>query len=189
MIKIEFKDLFNCIKRNIKIVLLICLLIAFLIYKFFDKGRIVDGYVSASQQNGNYYNEKNDSYVVEVKGEVNRPGLYIVTKDSRISDIIDLALGFTENADNSSINLAEKISDGMLIVINKKNNNFENNKISINLATVEELQKIPNIGKSKANNIVEYRERNGGFKTIEEITNVSGISKNLFEQIKEYICL
>lgn len=98
-------------------------------------------------------------------------------------------MGFTEYADDSNINLAEKVADGMMIVVNKSEKKETQDRISINHASLEQLQKIPYIGKSKANNIIEYREKNDGFTNIEEIINVSGISKNLFEQIKEYICL
>ena len=77
----------------------------------------------------------------------------------------------------------------MLIIVNKSEKKETLDKISINYASLEQLQKIPHIGKSKANNIIEYREKNDGFTNIEEIINVNGISKNLFEQIKEYICL
>lgn len=176
----------NFFKKNLKVLIVIVLVLGLLVYKFFDKSDTVEGYES----DGSYTYNSSENYVVEVKGEVNRPGLYIVMKDYRVSDIIDLALGFTSDADTSSINLASKITDGMQIVVktNKKEND-EVSKISINTASLEELKKIPNIGEAKAKNIIKYREENGYFKSLEEIINVSGISENLFEQIKEYICL
>lgn len=173
-------------KKNLKTLVIVVLLLGILIYKFFDRSNIVEGYENT--YNSTYNSSEN--YVVEVKGEVNRPGLYIVMKDCRVSDIIDLALGFTNNADTSSINLASKITDGMQIIVkgNEKQES-DTDKVSINTASFEELKKIPNIGEAKAKNIIKYREENGYFKSIEEIINVSGISENLFEQIKEYICL
>ena len=62
-----------------------------------------------------------------------------------------------------------------------------NTKISINNATVEELQKLNGIGKSKAEAIVEYRTENGEFKKIEDIKKVSGIGDSAFEKIKDKI--
>lgn len=75
--------------------------------------------------------------------------------------------------------------------VNKDNNEKEqinnNSKVSINTATLEELQTLIGIGKSKAEAIIEYRTKNGLFKTIEDIKNVSGIGDAAFEKIKDSI--
>lgn len=67
------------------------------------------------------------------------------------------------------------------------NNRNVNSKININIASIEELQKLPGIGPAKAQAIVDYRRSNGGFKTIEEIKNVKGIGEKTYEQLKELI--
>lgn len=67
------------------------------------------------------------------------------------------------------------------------NTNNSNSKVSINTATLEELQTLTGIGKSKAEAIIEYRATNGLFKTIEDIKNVSGIGDAAFEKIKDSI--
>uniref|UniRef100_A0A7C4JU80 Helix-hairpin-helix domain-containing protein n=1 Tax=Thermodesulfobacterium geofontis TaxID=1295609 RepID=A0A7C4JU80_9BACT len=64
---------------------------------------------------------------------------------------------------------------------------FSTNKIDINQATVEELEKLPGIGPKIAKNIVEYREKNGPFKSIEELLKVKGIGPKKLEQIKKYL--
>lgn len=63
----------------------------------------------------------------------------------------------------------------------------ENSLVNINTATLEELQTIKGLGKTKAGNIINYRKTNGLFKTIEELLNVNGIGQTIFEKIKEYI--
>ena len=83
----------------------------------------------------------------------------------------------------------DKINDAC---INKDTKNsskkdIQNEKVSINTATIDELQKIPGIGASKANDIISYREKNGSFNTIEDIKQVSGIGDALFEKIKDNI--
>ena len=70
--------------------------------------------------------------------------------------------------------------------IEKETNNWDNNKININIASKEELETIPGIGSSKAESIINYRNKTA-FKTIDDIKNVDGIGESLFENIKENI--
>jgi len=58
--------------------------------------------------------------VVEIKGEVNRPGIYSVYPQSRVTDLIALAGGLTEDADSETIELARILVDGESVVIPKK---------------------------------------------------------------------
>ncbi|MEO0185048.1 MAG: helix-hairpin-helix domain-containing protein [candidate division WOR-3 bacterium] len=60
-------------------------------------------------------------------------------------------------------------------------------QISINEATVEELEMLPGIGPSLAQRIVEYRCQNGGFESTEDIKKVKGIGDKLFERIKPFL--
>ena len=60
-------------------------------------------------------------------------------------------------------------------------------KVNINTATTEELDKIPGIGPAKAQAIVDYRTQNGNFKTIEDVEKVKGIKSGVFSKIKDYI--
>lgn len=132
-----------------------------------------------------------DECLIEVKGEVLRPGIYIVDESYCINDCIILAGGFTKNADSSSLKLASKVSDGLTIIIPKQTTEKVEsiNKISINNASLEELTSIPGIGTTIANNIITYRNEHGSFKTLEDICNVQRVSENLYNKIKEYICI
>ena len=65
----------------------------------------------------------------------------------------------------------------------------ENKKISINTASIDELQTLSGIGESKALSIIKYREEYGLFNTIEDIMNVPGIGEALFEKIKDDITI
>ena len=140
--------------------------------------------------------------IVEIKGEVKKPDVYVLDENSIINDLINLAGGVTENADLSVINRAKKLQNHEMIYIANKNDDntplkvstntvndegISENIVNINSASIEELKGLNGVGDSKAKNIVEYREQNGGFKSIEEIKNVNGIGEKMFEKIKENI--
>ena len=61
-------------------------------------------------------NEDKTMYV-EIKGQVVNPGVYAVTSDNIINDVITMAGGLTEYAYTKNINLSKKVSDEMVIVI------------------------------------------------------------------------
>ena len=59
--------------------------------------------------------------------------------------------------------------------------------LNINTATVEQFEKLPGIGRGLASAIVEFREQNGLFEQIEDLLKVPGIGKNKLERIKPFI--
>ncbi|MCM3738676.1 helix-hairpin-helix domain-containing protein [Oceanobacillus luteolus] len=134
--------------------------------------------------------------IVDIKGEVNKPGVYEISLDSRVNDVIELAGGFTDHADTHLINLAQKIQDEMSIIVYKKGD--ENNtagsgngnaqgKVRINYATVEEIQSLNGIGPSKAQAIIQYREEHGLFQVPEDLLNVSGIGEKTLQNFIDQI--
>lgn len=122
---------------------------------------------------------------VEIKGEVNSPGIYDVELGSTLSNLLEKAK-LNEYADTSRLSLLHVLRNNEVIVIPK--NNYEN-LISINTANIYELSVLPGIGKSTAIKIVEYRNTYGSFNNLEDLKNVSGIGDRKYERIKQYICL
>ena len=59
-------------------------------------------------------------YYVDIKGEVANPGVYAVLAGTRVFEVVKMASGLTEEGDTSSVNLADEVSDGMVIYIPKK---------------------------------------------------------------------
>ena len=62
-------------------------------------------------------------------------------------------------------------------------------KISLDQASIEQLQQLNGIGQKKAEAIIEYRQKNGKFKTIEDIQQVKGIGPALFAKNKDKLAL
>ncbi|MDC3415584.1 helix-hairpin-helix domain-containing protein [Aquibacillus salsiterrae] len=133
---------------------------------------------------------------IDVKGEVIKPGVYTVTGETRVADLIELAGGFTTSADMDRVNLAQKVYDEMVIIVPKQGEqgtetfeqpNTTNGKIRINSATKEELAQLNGIGEVKATSIITYREQNGPFQTMEDILKVSGIGEKTLEKFKDQI--
>ena len=60
-------------------------------------------------------------------------------------------------------------------------------KININTAGSEELQKLKGIGPVLAERIIEYRSAKGSFTSIEEIMEVDGIGKGRYADIANNI--
>ena len=146
---------------------------------------------------------------VDIKGEVLHPGVYEFSCESRVQEVIKKAGGFTEEADETKINLAQKISDQMQIIVpnlhskqeggvtegnsekgkssNTSSSNSKQGTVNINTATLEELQTIKGIGKKKAEAIVQYRKEHGVFRTKEDLLQVKGIGKKALEVIESQV--
>ena len=147
---------------------------------------------------------------IDIKGAVNRPGLYQLSEGSRMVDAIEAAGGLTIEADDRTINLAEKLLDQQKIIVytesemaeqlmqEDRDNLLERDvypsnpsdatqKININIATIDELQALPNIGPKKAQAIIEYRQTNGSFQTIDQIKEIKGIGEKTYEELAHLI--
>lgn len=61
-----------------------------------------------------------DNVFVDIKGAVALPGVYEIAANKKVIDVIQLAGGFTEEADTSLINLAKAVVNEMVIIIYTK---------------------------------------------------------------------
>lgn len=66
---------------------------------------------------------------------------------------------------------------------------FIDGRLNINTATVNDLILLPGIGEVIAQRIIEYRTQNGPFNSVDELENVKGIGKTKLKQITDYITI
>ena len=123
---------------------------------------------------------------VEVKGEVNNPGVVTLKWEGTAQDAIEKAGGLTETADTQSISLMEQVSPDTVLVIPSIQETKD--LVSINNASLEELDTLPGVGPSIAQRIIEYRKEQP-FTSLDDLKNVKGIGDKTFEKMKEQISL
>jgi competence protein ComEA len=143
--------------------------------------------------------------VVDVAGEVRRPGVYRVTAGARADAAVQLAGGVTAHAERAAVNLAMPLHDGQQVVVPRKGaapggpgaaptggsapspGGAPAQPISLSTATVEQLDTLDGIGPTLAARIVQYRDSHGGFKSVDELRQVSGIGDKRFAALHKAV--
>lgn len=199
--------LLQIIKKNLIFILII---LSILVFLFYDKAfstedskeqsseEIVNSKPVELTTEESSKNEESKKFV-DVKGEVVKPGVYEFNGVVRVSDIIELAGGFTEDADTKAVNLAQKVFDEMVIIVAtqgeglviqetiEQSKNDQDNKVRINYATSGEIASLKGIGEVKAEAIVQHREQHGYYQSVDDLLDVTGIGEKTLESIKEAI--
>lgn len=140
---------------------------------------------------------------VDIKGQVNKEGVYEVDKGARVVDLIEKAEGLTKNADTSILNLSKKLEDEMVIIIyskvevNKLKNTDEEiecncpqtNDACITDEQIDSLleQKIKEkVSKSKETTTNKNNKVSINTASKEELQNLEGIGESKAKAIVEY---
>jgi competence protein ComEA len=135
------------------------------------------------------------TYFVDIKGEINNPGVYGVDCNKRVIDVINLAGGLTDKADTSILNLSKKVKDEMYIIIYSNNQIKEYKKELLPskeiIKRVEEKIICPDNSNdaceyktAKENNITGKININSASK--EELMTLTGIGESKADKIIEY---
>jgi competence protein ComEA len=139
--------------------------------------------------------------VIEVIGEVQKPGIYIFQNPPTLGEAIEKAGGVKEPAILDKGLSSEFLETGTLLIIKKesfqevniKMGRMASNKLlvfsiplDLNRVSVEDLCLIPGIGESLAQEIVAHRERRRGFRSVEELKNVKGIGDKKYRNLKGF---
>ncbi|NLY72869.1 MAG: hypothetical protein GX079_04170 [Tissierellia bacterium] len=130
---------------------------------------------------------------VHLDGEVVNPGLYSIDEATRLGELVALAGGLTEDAQD--INLAEKLLDGEKIIIpriyreeesDNEDKEHKQTRQGLQALSREDWLEIPGVGQVTAGLIMDYLEKNPGAQ-VEDLINVSGIGQKKLDIIKEHL--
>lgn len=143
--------------------------------------------------------EPEETMIVEIKGQVNQPGVYAIDPGSRLNDLLILSGGALPEADLRNVNLAMRIADGDSFYIPSQGETEESGetsvivggkeekgKIDLNKATREELMSVTGIGPATADNILAYREEIGRFSSVDDLINVNRIGEKTLDKLRDY---
>jgi competence protein ComEA len=145
--------------------------------------------------------------VVDVEGEVRRPGIQRVAAGTRAAVAVMQAGGLTRHGDATAVNLAAPLHDGQQVVVPRRGaalaaapggdlaaaagaggaggvGGAPAQPVSLSQATVAQLDTLDGIGPTLAARIVAYRTEHGGFRSIDELKQVEGIGEKRFASLK-----
>lgn len=189
------------VKNNLLVVALLSLGLMFLsigLIQLFSQEKASVEFKSAEDIRGE--SAQNKKIFVDVSGEVLKPGVYSLSEDARLQDALVAAGGLSGNADRQYIaqyvNLAQKVTDGMKIYVPHVSQGLKtaliNNGttsisgfISINQATMAELDKLSGVGPVTAQKIIDARP----YGSLSELVVKKAVSSSVFEKIKDKISL
>lgn len=137
---------------------------------------------------------------VDVSGAVMNPGVYALSVNARVEDAIQVAGGIAGSADpvylSKTVNLAQKVSDGMKIFIPEAGQftsqpggssvagaSTQSQLVDINTDSLAELDKLPGVGPVGAQKIIDSRP----YSSIEELYTKKAVTRSVYEKIKELV--
>lgn len=140
----------------------------------------------------NRESQANNKIVVEVKGEVRNPDVYVLEEGSRIFELIEKAGGPTENADLSNVNRALYLSDGQCIIVknindidNENNNVLEKNQVNMdNSSVVANTNPVDSTGNDGSEESGEVININSASK--DGLMTLNGIGESKAQAIIDY---
>jgi DNA uptake protein ComE-like DNA-binding protein len=170
--------------------LLLALFIVILLYfRFYDHPSL-----PASEENGR-------EVVVEILGEVRKPGIHLFSAPPSLWEAIAKAGGTREETPFEKGAFTEALEAGTLVTVEREPpqgikvrlGRMEARKLlvfslplDLNQASPEDLCLVPGIGESLAQEIVSHRKNRRGFRSVEELRNVRGIGEKKYQSLEHF---
>lgn len=139
--------------------------------------------------------------LVDIEGAVSKPDIYEIDENKHLKDLISMAGGLTNNADqyffSRHFNLAAKLHDQEKIYVpslqesetgsekNSSNENPDEEKVNINSASQEQLDGLAGIGPTSADKIISSRP----YSSVDELVSKKILGKSVYEKIKDQLTL
>lgn len=138
---------------------------------------------------------RSDKLVLHVTGAVRRPGLVELREGDRVGDAIRNAGGPSRRADLTAVNLAMRVADGQQIIVPVRGSiepggggvSAAAGPISLNSATIEQLDTLDGVGPGLAKKIVAARQERGGFRSVDDLADVPGIGEKRLESLRSQL--
>ncbi|MFC1400058.1 MULTISPECIES: ComEA family DNA-binding protein [Streptacidiphilus] len=130
--------------------------------------------------------------VVDVAGRVREPGVRTLPAGSRVQDALKAAGGAAPGTDLTGLNLARRLNDGEEIIVGAApgaagasgSSARPAGPLSLNSATVEQLDALPGLGPVLAQRIIQYRDQHGGFTSVDQLRKVSGFGERRLADLR-----
>lgn len=191
------ENIFNYLKNNIVILVISFILFLLSIFEFVyfynnvnNKNELIDSFENNSYELKDEV--KAEKIIVDIKGEIKKPGVYNIKVGSRVNDLINEAGGLSKNANTRFINLSKKLEDGEVVVIysNKEINNAKkNDKLEVTAPCVcEEVKNDACYNENSTNNNTNNGSKivNINTASIQELTTLNGIGESKAKAIVSY---
>lgn len=140
--------------------------------------------------------------VVDVAGKVRRPGVFTLPPGSRVVDALRKAGGAKAKVDLSALNLARVLTDGEQVLVGQAaaggvaagaaaaaGPSTSGGLLSLNAATLEQLDGLPGVGPVTAQKILGWREQNGAFTSVDELLEIDGIGEKTLAELAPLLTL
>lgn len=115
------ENLKELIKKYLNYILIGFIIILIIIIGFLYSNNVTNKVKEYEEPKEEVIEEKEIKRIyVEIKGEVEHPGVYELTENERIFDVIKKAGGLTNDANTDYLNLSKKVKDEMVIIIYSK---------------------------------------------------------------------
>lgn len=142
--------------------------------------------------------------VVDVGGKVRDPGIHRLPAGSRVEDALRAAGGVRPGTKTDTLNRARFLIDGEQLVVGGPTPagappapapgtatgtaaTGPPTPVSLNTATLDQLDALPGVGPVLARHIVDHRTRNGGFRSVDELRDVNGIGDRRFADLRNLV--